>query len=241
MGPRVRPRRLGKGVGDARRCPRPDRDGGARRGRRGRGVPGGLLVFHDEPPHGRGAGRRGGGAERLPDLGEEHGLRRLPPDGQRGDPDHPSRVRRCRIVRGGVGAAHLRRSGGEQHARSGDRRVAGASDQVHGRVDRPHRGGRAPHTGPGAPVRGGEKRRRHGAGLVEPAVLHARPLRHGSTRPHRQRIWQAVRSPRAQHRRNAHPGSGGQCRLRLPRPRQGRRHPHDERRPRRLDVRLLGR
>jgi hypothetical protein len=97
LGAGVRTRRFGAGSGGTRAAARPERLRRPGRGDSSPRISGCVLVRDAGASHGGGGGRLRRWAQRVPDLGEEHGLRRLPPDGQRGNADPAGLAGRRRV------------------------------------------------------------------------------------------------------------------------------------------------
>lgn len=180
VGPRVRAQRLRKGRCPTRGTRRSRRGDRARCGDRRRDLPGRLLVRHDGSSRRFRARDDPGREERIPDVDEEHGLRRLSSDGTTFDPDVARRNRIIRFVRGGLGAADRVRSGRRADVGAGEGAPPRTPHQVPRRLDGPRRGRGASPEGSRAPEGYRAQRGRDRQGLVQSEGIYARPFRHGS-------------------------------------------------------------
>ena len=219
LGPGLRSRRLGKSCGVAGQHCRPRGDGRARCRHRGAGVPGSLLVRNDGPAdRGRGVAATGR-HEFLPDLGQKHGLCRLPSARQRGDPHAAGHVCGRRVLGTGVDPANILRPGRRLYGTARDGPAGWPAGQIHGGLDGQDCRRRDSGTCAAASHGTGTQCCRDRARLVESEVLHARPVRHRSAQPDGQCLRSVIRRARIEYRRNADSRPGRQYRKHLQRAR----------------------
>ena len=150
-------------------------------------------------PQAAGSCASAGQAQRVSDVDEEHGLRRLPSDGQSRDAHDSADARQVRLFARCMGATHSVRSGRRADDAHGDGSACRRADQISRRLDRSHRKGRAARIHSRRAQRRRTQRRCDGARLVRREGVHARSVGHRSAQPDRECQRQAVRRARAEH------------------------------------------
>ena len=172
----------------------------AQRRRRRADLSGRVLVLDDEAARRSGSRASAGQAQRVPDVDEEHGVRRLPSDRQSRDAHDSAESRQVPSSR----EAWIRRiqsgQAGGQMTRTAMGQLARRAGEVPRRVDGSHRERRAARVEAAAAERRRTQHRRDGARLVgcESRTCTTCPARIGATRPST-RYGAAVRRAGAQH------------------------------------------
>ena len=219
VGPRLRPRRLGQGPGDARIVARSD--GRRRAGRRGRGavLPGRPLAVADRGPRpgrvpryrSRWQWHRPQHAQpgRMDAHGEVRRVHGVPRARQQGDARGAGGARRVRFDGGGLGPAHPVGAGRRIDVERARPDGAPARDRDVRRLDRPDPGGRAAR-GAAPAARRRAQRRRDAVGLGRSEGVSPRRDRHRQAQSDRQRVRPDLRRARGERGLRAGARSGGQ-------------------------------